>query len=39
MSITVTDAQTRLPELIAALKPGEAVVITSGDRRRGSPGR
>ena len=32
MSITVTDAQTRLPDLIAALKPGEAVVITSDDR-------
>lgn len=30
--MTVADAQARLPELIAALQPGEAVVITADDR-------
>ena len=32
MTVSVADAQTRLPELIAALKPGEDVVITADDR-------
>jgi antitoxin (DNA-binding transcriptional repressor) of toxin-antitoxin stability system len=32
MTVSIADAQARLPELIAALKPGEAVVITADDR-------
>ena len=31
MTITVADAQNRLAELIAALKPGEDVVLTSNE--------
>ena len=30
--ITLTEAQRRLPELIASLQPGEEVQISSGDR-------
>ncbi len=32
MTITVADAQNRLAELIAALKPGEDVVLTSNEQ-------
>lgn len=32
MRIPLTEAQLRLPELIASLKPGEEVEIFSGDR-------
>src|SRR5947199_386773 len=32
MTVTVADAQARLPELIAGLQPGEAVIITDNDR-------
>ena len=31
MTITVADAQSRLAELIASLKPGEDVVLTSNE--------
>ena len=30
-AVTIEEAQTRLPELIAALKPGEEVVLTRDD--------
>ena len=30
--VTLNDAQTRLPELIANLQPGEAVQITVGEK-------
>ena len=32
MTVCIADAQSRLPELIAALKPGETVVITANDQ-------
>jgi len=31
-TITIEEAQTRLPELIHRLNPGEEVMITEGDR-------
>lgn len=31
-TITLEDAQARLPELLAGLRPGEEVRITAGDR-------
>jgi antitoxin (DNA-binding transcriptional repressor) of toxin-antitoxin stability system len=31
-SITVEEAQAKLPELIAHLQPGESLVITQGDK-------
>jgi len=31
-TITITDAQTQLPQLIEQLLPGESVVITRNDR-------
>lgn len=30
-TVTVDEAQARLPDLIAALRPGESVVITRGE--------
>ena len=32
MTVTVADAQARLPELIAALKPGETDVLTADNQ-------
>ncbi|MBX9628810.1 MAG: hypothetical protein K2X82_33760 [Gemmataceae bacterium] len=32
MTVTVAEAQARLPELIAGLQPGEALTLTQDDR-------